>query len=68
MHLSLQWEQLPSTLHTFTVWLTYPPFLYQHVNRRGKEETITAARVVVAVGGRPKYPDIPGAQEYGITR
>jgi len=22
---------------------------------------------VVAVGGRPKYPDIPGAKEFGIT-
>ena len=22
---------------------------------------------VVSVGGRPKYPDIPGAKEYGIT-
>ena len=23
--------------------------------------------VVISVGGRPKYPDIPGAKEYGIT-
>ena len=22
---------------------------------------------VVAVGGRPKYPDVPGAKEYAIT-
>ena len=23
--------------------------------------------MVISVGGRPKYPDIPGAKEYGIT-
>merc|ERR1712172_316686 len=28
---------------------------------------ITATNFVVSVGGRPKYPDIPGAKEYGIT-
>ena len=39
----------------------------QHVNKKGKEEVITAARIVLATGGRPKYPDIPGAREYGIT-
>jgi thioredoxin reductase (NADPH) len=39
----------------------------KHVNKRGKEDTITSARFVVAVGGRPRYPDIPGAREYGIT-
>ncbi|KAH8286083.1 hypothetical protein KR054_002294 [Drosophila jambulina] len=28
---------------------------------------VTAKYVVVAVGGRPRYPDIPGALELGIT-
>ena len=37
------------------------------VSKKGKEETITTARIVLATGGRPKYPDIPGAREYGIT-
>jgi len=27
----------------------------------------TAQTFVIAVGGRPRYPDIPGAVEYGIT-
>lgn len=27
----------------------------------------TARRFVIAVGGRPSYPDIPGAKEYGIS-
>lgn len=28
---------------------------------------LTAKHVVIAVGGRPRYPDIPGAVEHGIT-
>lgn len=28
---------------------------------------MTAKKIVVAVGGRPSYPDIPGAKEFGIT-
>jgi len=31
------------------------------------EEQVTANKIVVAVGGRPSYPDIPGAKEFGIT-
>lgn len=31
------------------------------------ERTLRARNVVIAVGGRPRYPDIPGALEYGIT-
>lgn len=31
------------------------------------EKVLTARNVVIAVGGRPRYPNIPGAQEYGIT-
>lgn len=43
------------------------PHKLKLVNKRGKESFITADKVVIAVGGRPKYPDIPGAKEYGIT-
>ena len=28
---------------------------------------VTADKIVIAVGGRPSYPDIPGAREFGIT-
>lgn len=31
------------------------------------ERVLTAKYVVIAVGGRPNYPKIPGAFEYGIT-
>jgi thioredoxin/glutathione reductase (selenoprotein) len=36
-------------------------------DKKGKKREVTASNIVVAVGGRPKYPDIPGAIEYGIT-
>ncbi|XP_013097896.1 thioredoxin reductase 1, mitochondrial isoform X1 [Stomoxys calcitrans] len=35
--------------------------------KNNTERTITASKIVIAVGGRPRYPDIPGALEYGIT-
>lgn len=35
--------------------------------RNNTEKTVTARNVVIAVGGRPRYPNIPGAVEYGIT-
>ncbi|XP_058974970.1 thioredoxin reductase 1, mitochondrial-like isoform X1 [Musca domestica] len=35
--------------------------------KNGSERTLTGRNVVIAVGGRPRYPDIPGAVEYGIT-
>merc|ERR1719440_1135239 len=37
------------------------------VDKKGKVTTITADTFVVATGGRPKYPDIPGAKEHAIT-
>jgi len=36
-------------------------------DKKGKKTTITADAFVIAVGGRPKYPDIPGAKEHCIT-
>jgi hypothetical protein len=37
--------------------------------KTGKPKRIRAAHIVVAVGGRPRYPDgVPGAKELGITR
>jgi NADPH-dependent 2,4-dienoyl-CoA reductase/sulfur reductase-like enzyme len=37
------------------------------VNRKGVEKKVTAESFVLATGGRPRYPDIPGAREFGIT-
>ena len=32
-----------------------------------EEKTVTGKYIVIATGGRPNYPSIPGAVEYGIT-
>jgi len=37
------------------------------VDKKGKTTTITADQFVLAMGGRPKYPDVPGAKELCIT-
>ncbi|XP_051169808.1 thioredoxin reductase 1, mitochondrial isoform X3 [Leptopilina boulardi] len=37
------------------------------VMKNGDQKIITAQNILIAVGGRPRYPDIPGAVEYGIT-
>eukprot|EP00808_Paulinella_micropora_P023071 g2886.t1 len=34
---------------------------------KGNKSTVTANKFVVAVGGRPTYPEIPGAKELGIS-
>jgi thioredoxin reductase (NADPH) len=36
-------------------------------NKKSKQRQITSKEFLIAVGGRPRYPDIPGALEYGIT-
>lgn len=36
-------------------------------NGKGSVEKVTAAKVIIAVGGRPSYPGIPGDKEFGIT-
>ncbi len=49
----------------------YATFLDAHtiktVDKKGKEKNVTADKFVIATGGRPRYPDIPGAKEFGIT-
>lgn len=37
------------------------------VMKNQTERVLKSKYVVIAVGGRPKYPDIPGALEYGVT-
>ena len=41
----------------------------KNVSPSGEATTrnVTADKIVIAVGGRPSYPDIPGAREFGIT-
>lgn len=37
------------------------------ITKNGEQKLFTAKNILIAVGGRPKYPDIPGAMEYGIS-
>ncbi|XP_037070090.1 thioredoxin reductase 1, cytoplasmic-like [Pollicipes pollicipes] len=49
----------------------YAEFVDAHtlrtVDKKSRERLITAKHVVLATGGRPRLPDIPGAAELGIT-
>mmetsp|Transcript_32649 Transcript_32649/g.53988 ORF Transcript_32649/g.53988 Transcript_32649/m.53988 type:complete len:490 (+) Transcript_32649:168-1637(+) len=50
---------------------SYAQFLDKHTveatDKKGKVTKITADNFVIATGGRPKYPEIPGAKEHCIT-
>ena len=50
---------------------SYASFVDPHTvkldNGKGKVEQVTADKFVIAVGGRPNYPGIPGDKEFGIT-
>lgn len=35
--------------------------------KNGKERRLTAKDILIAVGGRPKYLNVPGCKEYCIT-
>ncbi|XP_069694158.1 thioredoxin reductase 1, cytoplasmic-like isoform X2 [Periplaneta americana] len=49
----------------------YAKFVDNHtvevVDKKDKVQHLTARDFIIAVGGRPNYPDIPGALEYSIT-
>lgn len=50
---------------------SYAEFVDPHTikmdNGKGKVEQVTADKIVIATGGRPSYPGIPGDKEFGIT-
>ncbi|UYV83730.1 TXNRD1, partial [Cordylochernes scorpioides] len=50
----------------------YAKFLDPHTIeatlKNGKVQTLTAKDIIISTGERPRYPDIPGAKEYGVTR
>lgn len=43
------------------------PHTIETVNKKGQTKTITSDKFLIAVGGRPRYPDIPGARDLAIT-
>ena len=44
------------------------PHKMRTTNKRGKVQEITSQYFIIATGGRPRYPDIPGLKEYSISR
>lgn len=52
------YNKLAKVLDNHTIELT---------DSKGKVETVTADKILIAVGGRPNYPNLPGAREYCIT-
>jgi thioredoxin reductase (NADPH) len=57
--------------HNVKLEMKYATFVDNHTlqteNKAGDKGQVTARRIVIACGGRPRYPDIPGAKEFGIT-
>merc|ERR1712079_110764 len=43
------------------------PHTVKAVMKNGNERLLTSKNFVTAVGGRPRYPDVPGAVEHGIS-
>lgn len=68
---SLNWAYRVNLREKEVTYLNeYAEFVDEHTlkttNKKGKEKTVTAQKFIIATGGRPKYPDIPGAQ-FGIS-
>jgi cation diffusion facilitator CzcD-associated flavoprotein CzcO len=72
--LQLAWEgennlalplSLMSSLHLAR---EYETCMFQCTDKKGQERELTSKYFIVATGGRPKYPDIPGLKEYCISR
>lgn len=38
-----------------------------HLDNGKTKDKVTADKIVIAVGGRPQYPGIPGDKQFGIT-
>jgi pyruvate/2-oxoglutarate dehydrogenase complex dihydrolipoamide dehydrogenase (E3) component len=70
---SINWGYKRSNLpeHNVKLETKYARFLDAHTleteDAKGAKSTVTARNIVIACGGRPRYPDIPGAKEFGIT-
>jgi glutaredoxin len=69
---SLNWGYRVSLREKSVTYLNeYAEFVDAHtlktVNKKGKEKTLTSDKFIIATGGRPRYPGIPGDKEFGIT-
>ena len=69
---SLNWGYSTELVHKLgcTYFNQYASFKDEHtilLQNGNSQSTVTADKIIIAVGGRPSYPDIPGAKEFGIT-
>lgn len=70
---SINWGYKRTNLpeHNVKLETKYATFVGPHTlettDAKGVKGTVTARNIVIACGGRPKYPEIPGAKEFGIT-
>lgn len=69
---SLNWKYRVSLREAKVDYLNaYAQFVDPHklklTDKKGKEKFITSHSFLLAMGERPRYPDIPGAKEYAIT-
>lgn len=69
---SLNWKYRVSLREAKVDYLNaYAQFVDPHklklTDKKGKEKFITSHDFLLAMGERPRYPDIPGAREYAIT-
>jgi thioredoxin/glutathione reductase (selenoprotein) len=50
---------------------SYARFVDNHTleltDKNGAKSTVTSRRILIATGGRPTFPDIPGAKEFGVS-
>ena len=61
-------ELMSAAVKYYNAYATFvDPKTVEAVDKKGKMTRITADNFVIAVGGRPKYPDVPGAKEHCIT-
>ena len=55
-------------LRNLDVLLNARLLVLQTTNKRGKVTEMMSRYFLLAMGGRPKYPDVPGLKEYCISR
>ena len=61
-------DLMKSKVTYFNSFATFvDPHTIKLVNEKNEEQVVTADKIVISCGGRPSYPDIPGAKEFGIT-
>ena len=68
---SLNWgykaDLIKLKIKYFNSYATFQDDHTIHLDNGKTQETVTADKIIIAVGGRPQYPGIPGDKEFGLT-